>query len=116
MKIKLSKSNPISDRTIAEVEEVLGCRLPDSFKIFVKLHNGSQPKNNSFRINDKNSSGVNRFIPIEDIPNEKNKIEYFPSQGYPIAWAECGNYVFLRRDKDQRVFFGIMNSLRSPGS
>ena len=40
-------------------------------------------------------SGINGFIPVSEIQKERDRIEYFPKSGYPIAWAEGGNCVFI---------------------
>lgn len=105
MKIRLKNGKGASEERILSLEATLGCRLSDSFRNFLQTHDGAEPETNRFRINEKNSSGVNRFIPVREIQRERTRIENIPRGAYPIAWAEGGNYVFVDEDKGDAVFF-----------
>jgi len=48
---------------------------------------------------------VNQFIPVAEIQKERAYLENIPAKAYPIAWAECGNYVFVDEGKNGAVFF-----------
>jgi len=105
VKIKLKNGKSASEDSIHELEAELGCSLSESFRAFVRANDGSSPETNIFKINEKNESGVNAFIPIRDIANEQNRIENLPRKAYPVAWAEGGNYVFIDEGNRGRVFF-----------
>jgi hypothetical protein len=103
--IKLHDGKPASEGTILALEAELGCQLSGSFRIFLKTYDGAKPETNVFKIDDTNESGVNAFIPAEQIPKARRLIENIPPKGYPVAWTEGGNYVFLDEDRDGAVFF-----------
>jgi hypothetical protein len=69
--------------------------LPNSFLAFIRQHDGAEPETNIFKIGSANESGVNGFIPVRKIPDERANIENLPSTAFPVAWAEGGNYVFV---------------------
>jgi len=105
VKIKLKKGKCASEADLQALETVLACRLSESFRTFSLSNDGAEPETNIFRISDRNESGVNRFIPVSEIPKEHAFIENLPERAYPIAWAECGNYVFINDDQRGAVFF-----------
>src|SRR4029077_20621276 len=105
MKIKLSKGRPASEEVILALEAALGHRLSGSFRDFLRTHDGAKPEPNSFKISENNESGVNRFIPANEILRERAHIENVPKQGYPVAWLECGDFVFIDEDRNGSVFF-----------
>jgi hypothetical protein len=106
MKIKLTEGRAASQEAIAALEAELGCWLSDSFKAFVQTYDGAKPETNFFKIGDKNESGVRRFIPVDEIRDERAHIEYFPQKkAYPVAEDGLGNYVFIDEGKDGAVFF-----------
>jgi hypothetical protein len=104
MKIRLQNGKPASEEAILALEAVLGCRLSDSFRAFAGAHDGAKPEPNIFRNSDSNC-GVNRFIPVNEIQKERPRVENIPRRGYPVAWAEGGNYVFVDEDSNGAVFF-----------
>jgi hypothetical protein len=105
MKIKLRNGSPASEEAILALEVVLGCRLSDSFKDFVRTHDGAEPETNVFRVGDHNSSGVHEFMSINEIPETRRRIEDIPTRAYPVAWDECGNLIFIDEDRNGAVFF-----------
>jgi len=106
MKIKPMKGKAASEEAITTLEAELGCRLSDSFRVFLRAHDGAKPEANVFKIGDKNESGVNRFIPADEIWEERAHIEDFPQEkAYPVARDGSGNYVFIDEDRNGAVFF-----------
>lgn len=105
MKIEIKNGRPASGEAILALEEVLGCRLSDSFRDFLATNDGAEPETNIFKIDDNNDCGVNQFIPVAEIRKERAYIENISPRAYPVAWAECGNYVFIDEDKDGAVSF-----------
>jgi len=102
-----------SQEAIAALEAELGCWLSDSFKAFVQTYDGAKPETNFFKIGDKNESGVRRFIPVDEIRDERAHIEYFP-QKKPIQSQRTGWGIMfsLMRVKMVPYFFGTMSRLR----
>jgi hypothetical protein len=105
MKIKLKRGKAVSDESILALQVALGCQISGSFRDFVRGNDGAEPEPNSFKISAKNESGVNRFIPVEEIVKERGRVETIPTQAYPVAWAEGGNYVFVDDGNSGAVFF-----------
>jgi hypothetical protein len=105
MKIKLKDRTSASEEALRKLELELGFRLSESFKKFARQNDGAEPEINIFKVNDKTDGGVNRFIPISEICNERQWIENLPPKGYPVAWAEGGNYVFIDEGKGGEVYF-----------
>ena len=87
------------------VEAVLVCPLSDSFKTFLRFNDGAVQDTNIFKIGDNNECGVNRFIPLDQIPKERTHIENIPKNAYPVVWAEGGNHVSIDEDRGGAVFF-----------
>ena len=87
------------------LEAILGCPLADSFKDFVRAQDGAKPKANIFKVGRDNESGVNRFIPVSQIPNERARLDHLPPRAYPVAWAEGGNYVIIDQGRSGAVFY-----------
>ena len=105
MKIKLQDGKPASQDAIASLEAALGCRLSDSFRSFVATYDGARPQPNIFRVSDNNDCGVNEFIPVHEIEKVCRNVEKIGPRAYPVAWAECGNYVCVDEDRNGAVFF-----------
>jgi len=105
MKIKLMRGQAASEEAIVALEAELGCRLSDSFRAFVRTYDGAKPEANIFKIGENNDSGVNRFIPVDEISKERAHIENIPAKAYPVAWAEGGNYVFVDEGRNSAVYF-----------
>jgi hypothetical protein len=105
MKIKLHNGKPASEKATLALEVALGCRLSDSFRVFLGVYDGAEPETNTFKISDNNDSGVNKFIPAAEILGARAHIENIPTRAYPVAWAECGNYVLIDEDRNGAVFF-----------
>ena len=105
MKIKLNGGKPALEQDCVALETALGCRLSDSYRAFLRSHDGARPENNIFKINDKNSCGVNEFIPVREVWDNRACLENIPPKAYPVAFAECGNFVFLDEDCHGAAFF-----------
>jgi SMI1-KNR4 cell-wall len=105
MKITLKNGKKISESVIADVETKLGFRLSESYKNFTRENDGAEPETNIFKINEKTDCGVNKFIPVSKIVDERQWVGNLPSTGYPVAWAEGGNYVFIDEGKKGEVYF-----------
>lgn len=105
MKIRLQGGTSAPEEIILAFESKLGCRLSHSVRAFLRTHDGAKPETNIFRITSTNGSGVNQFIPIAKISQERRCIENLSGRVYPIAWAEGGNYVLVDEDRDVAVFF-----------
>jgi len=104
MKIALKGGKPASEDQIQVLERALGCHLPAEFRTFVKTHDGATPESNIFDVGGHNHSGVREFIPIDEIQERCDRIEGFPKDGYPIAGDDCGNFVFLYKNR-RPVYF-----------
>jgi hypothetical protein len=105
MKIKLRNGKPASEEAVLTIEAFLGCRMSESFRTFLTANDGTEPESNIFKVGDNNGSGVNEFIPVTEILNERAHIENIPTRAYPVAWAEGGNFVCVDEDKNGAVYF-----------
>jgi len=105
MGVKLRNGAAASAKAILALKTHLGCGLSGAFEDFVRSHDGAKPETNVFKVSDTNECGVTQFIPVEEIWKERSHIENIPGKGYPVAWAESGNYVFVDEDKKGAVFF-----------
>jgi len=105
MKIKLRDGKPASQEATLKLEVALGVSLSSSFRDFLATHDGAKPEANVFRISANNSSGIQRFIPVREIRQERSYIEDIPQRAYPVAWDGSGNYIFIDEDKSGAVFF-----------
>lgn len=105
MKIKLKNGKKVHEQAIQRLEAELGFSLSESFKSFARENDGAVPEDNLFKVNERIESGVRRFIPIDKIPGERRAIENLPPMSYPVAWDECGNYIFIDERKNGCVYF-----------
>ena len=105
MKIKLAGSNGTSEESIEKFEKLLGRKLSESVKNFLRSSDGAKPESNIFSVGARNESGVNGFIPLRSILQESARVRGLSSKAYPIAWAEGGNYVVIDEDDNGAVYF-----------
>lgn len=105
MKIRLNNGTGASQDTISELESSLGFAISKAIKQFLRAHNGAEPEGNCFKVGDKNASGVNEFIPTDQILQERSRIENIPKKAYPIAWAEGGNFVIVDEGHKGAVYY-----------
>jgi len=105
MNIKIKNGKYASEEAIQKLEAELGCPLSVSFRTFVGVHDGAKPEPNTFTVKENINGGVNRFIPVNNILKERQSIENLPSKAYPVAWAECGNYIFVDEGRRGEVYF-----------
>ena len=103
MKISLNNGSAASEAAIADLEAAVRCRLSKSFLSFLKTYDGAEPETNV--VSGNFDCGVNRFIPAAQIASERKYLENLPRLGYPVAWAEGGNYVFIDEGANGSVFF-----------
>jgi hypothetical protein len=103
MKIKLHRGKKASEQAILALEAAMGCRLSDSFTTFLKTSDGAEPEPN--RVSGKNLASVRRFIPINEVLEEREDIEDIPAKAYPVAYDGCGNYILINEDRNGAVFF-----------
>lgn len=105
MSVGFRPSGHADERDIARLEEAIGQPISNSFRKFVASFDGSEPDSNVFKVSDKIDSGVNEFIPVSRIVDERSNIENIDSHAYPFAWAEGGNYLILDEGRQGAVFF-----------
>lgn len=104
MAIKIPKTVGLSDDQIEAAEQALNCVLPDSFRAFVRDHDGAEPEDNTFDV-PGNQSGVRAFISLVGASELMREIEGFPTTGVPVAEDGCGNYVWLKSETGEILFW-----------
>ncbi len=90
---------------MAFLAQQLGTPLPADLVTFLERYDGAEPEPNSFKIGAINEGGVNGFIPVKDIFREARHIENLGAGSFPIAWAECGNYILIDLASGGTVLF-----------
>lgn len=106
MKINFIKTNSASTKDIESFEKESKLKLPNELIEFFKKYNGAKPESNIFKIGKNNDSGVNKFIEILSIFDEKKLIENLGTHKFPIAIAEGGNYVIVcLENNNQSIWF-----------
>jgi hypothetical protein len=80
--------------SVANLEKEFG-GLPEGYRVFLKQHDGARPEENVFKIGEKNSASVERFIAASDIIHIRNSVDGFPGAMLPFARASGGNFVYL---------------------
>lgn len=105
MSVNFSKPLTLSENEINQFEENIGLSLPETFRNYLLELNGSQPENNVFKIDEKNSSGVNGLIPVSQMADERQYLHHVDEKVFPIAWAEGGNYVVVNFEKGSSIYF-----------
>lgn len=104
MAVKIPKTVGLSDPQIEAAERALGCVLPASFRAFVRDHDGATPEDNAFDL-PGDEGGVRAFIPLSDAPERRHEIDGFPKTGVPVAEDDCGNYIWLRPETGEILFW-----------
>ena len=97
MKTKLTGGCIASPDAIARLEMAVGTPLPNEYLEFVATFDGAVPEPNIFAVGFDNDAGVNSFIPVGEIVDVMNMVDGFPDGSFPIAWAECGNFILIDR-------------------
>lgn len=105
MNIFIPKTQSPSVNVIANLERQVGKTLPKSYLLFLKEHDGAQPQDNVFSLGEKNSAGVDRFIPASDGIHVRDTTEGFPKDALPIAYATAGNLVYLDPSSEAVYFW-----------
>lgn len=70
---------------------------------FWKHYDGAVLDANVFEIGASKSSGVNGLVPVSEIAATIRRIQDWPADHIPFAWAEGGNYVTV--DDQGAVYF-----------
>ena len=104
MTVQLQNGRAVPQDEVLAFESAVGHTMPPDYRAFVRSQDGARPVLNVFRIADDNASGVNRFIPLSQIREEKASIA-LPTGCWPIAWAEGGNYVCIDCATGGTVYF-----------
>lgn len=105
MKLKLLKGRAVSQSEIAALGQKIGFNIAPEFAEFVVKNDGAEPETNIFKIDENNESGVNGFIPVDQIYKESSLIENLPQFSFPVAWTEGGNYVLICQGENGSVYF-----------
>ena len=105
MKIAFHHGKPATKEAIVALEQAIEHDISPTFLRFVEENDGAKPESNVFKVGEDNGCGVNEFIPVSQIPEEIKIIEDLPRHVYPVAWAECGNYVIIDEGREGAVFF-----------
>lgn len=104
MAINIPKTEGLSENQIDAVETVLGCSLPSSLRAFARDHDGAEPEDNAFNV-PGNQSGVRAFISLTEAAQLRAEIDGFPLTGVPVAEDDCGNYVWLRPETGEILYW-----------
>ncbi|MEE3507118.1 MULTISPECIES: SMI1/KNR4 family protein [unclassified Pseudomonas] len=92
MKVEVKEVRGVEFGAFEAVEAFVGRVLNNSIRLFFEKFNGGKPALNIFDVGSDNNSGVNQFIPIDEVVSELERFEF--REGFiPIAWAEGGNYL-----------------------
>jgi hypothetical protein len=105
MKIKLKRGKAASIEDVQKLEAKIKCPISESFRRFISENDGADPESNRFPVGEDNGAGVNRFIPVSKILEDREYIDNIPSKAYPIAEDDCGNYVLLDEGEGGKVYF-----------
>src|SRR5437899_11172991 len=95
MSVFIPTTRPASPDSIANLEKELGLSLPKNYLLFLKEYDGAQPEDNVFSLGERNSAGVDQFIPASESIHVRDTTEGFPKDVLPIAHATSGNLVYL---------------------
>lgn len=101
MKVQLkSEGAPATEPELDRLRRAIGSEPPSDYVAFLSLRNGCRVEANVFRVDKANDSGVNTFLDIARILDEKASLGgQLSVQSWPVADAEGGNYVCLRQEE-----------------
>jgi len=91
--------DPIGDKEISEVEDILGIRFPNDYKEWVKKHHGGSPKPSSFDFKDRKGAVFNNLLTFDRndkydyIVEVRNIVEGMVESIYPFAADPFGNFI-----------------------
>lgn len=105
MSVKLKGGGCASDAEVTRLEKSLGGKLPEAVTDFFRHHDGAKPESNVFPIGERNNSGINEFIPVRKIEDERKYLDSIPREAFPIAFDDCGNYVLVDLGRGGAVYF-----------
>jgi len=97
-KIKIKKTgHKFAPGFIAEIEKLIGQKIPQDYLDFLEIHNGGIPEANMFNIpNTNNGNTISEFIGVEGIISEKKRMmSRLKSKVIPIAYAGGGNLICI---------------------
>lgn len=104
MSVEIPKTPGLTDEQIEAIERTLACTLPASLKAFARDHDGATPADNTFDL-PNNQSGVRSFVSLSEASSLRQRIEGFPKTGVPIAEDSCGNYVWIKPETGEVMFW-----------
>jgi hypothetical protein len=101
MKVQLnSEGAPASELELERLRRAIGSEPPSDYVDFLSSRNGCRVETNVFRVDETNDSGVNTFLDVGRVIDEKAALGGRLSRhAWPVADAEGGNYVCLRREE-----------------
>ena len=94
MRINIQRTRPLTAETLAKLEAEYG-PIPDSYRVFLSQYDGTTPEENIFKVDERRSAGVERFIPAADIIRIRGAVEGFPMEMLPFASSSGGNLIYL---------------------
>lgn len=92
----------VSEQDLINLEAQLGVKLPNSYRDFLKKHNGGYPQPDGFDFaNGEDGSSVDKFLEISSSKNESvseyynNYKDRIPKDYFPIAKDPGGNLILI---------------------
>lgn len=92
----------VSEQDLINLEAQLGVKLPNSYRDFLKKHNGGYPQPDGFDFaNGEDGSSVDKFLEISSSKNESvseyynNYNDRIPKDYFPIAKDPGGNLILI---------------------
>ncbi|WP_447941304.1 SMI1/KNR4 family protein [Brevundimonas mediterranea] len=104
MAVRIPRTTGLTEDQIEGAERALGCKLPTSIRAFAYDHDGAEPEDNVFDLPD-NQASVRAFISLTDAHRLRREIDGFPTIGVPIAEDDCGNYVWVKPQTGEILFW-----------
>lgn len=101
MKVLLKEEGaPASELELERLRRKMGADPPSDYLDFLATRNGCRVETNVFRVDDSNDSGINAFLDIDRVIDEKAALgRRLSRHAWPVADAEGGNYVCLRLEE-----------------
>jgi hypothetical protein len=95
----IAERPPASEAELSRLLRHMGSSPPSDYVEFLRHRNGCRIEGNVFRIDERNSVGVNSFLDVHRVIAEKAELgDRLSTLTWPVADAEGGNYVCLSCD------------------
>src|SRR5882762_7869503 len=94
MNIIIPKTHSMPPIFLSALEIAYGT-LPTSYKDFLAQHDGAKPEENIFRVDERRTAGVERFIPAAEIPHVRDAVDGCPKNMLQFAESAGGNLIYL---------------------